>query len=693
HESLLSELLGKHTKLPVREATEGTKVQPDRVYIIPPNKNMTLEKGALRLAARTLHRGQHMPVDIFLRSLALDRGGRAAGVILSGANTDGALGIEAIKAEGGITLAQDPISARHRDMPTAAIETGCVDFVLPPAAIGQELARIDKHPYVRTLPLVEPETAVGSTQLKSEGEAAEEQARIDSESERSRAAQSVQRIFSLLRSSVGVDFTMYKPATVQRRIQRRMALLRIEKIEDYARLLRSNEAEIVALYQDILIKVTSFFRDSAAFDYLKRWIFPRMLKGRSKDDSLRIWVPGCSSGEEAYSIAICLAEYLGRRRSDFPVQIFATDLSDASLDRARDGIYIENIALDISADRLRRFFVRNGRNYQIIKSIREMVIFARQNLAKDPPFSRLDLISCRNVLIYLGATLQKKIFPMFHYALRHGGFLLLGNSENIGEFTDLFAQVDKRSRIFVRKDNVPHGRFEPFAALLAASGERADLRLATAGPPPSRQRSAASSAVAEKADVDLQREVNRILLQRYTPSGVVVSNELEVVQFHGKGQKYFEPAPGKASFNMLKLIKEGLAVQSRAAVASARREGRTVKRRATFSDDAGIHEIELEVIPLKVGEEYNRHFLILFNELSSAVDAPADIKTRGDRSDARHREDGRMVGALRQELAATRQYLQTIIEEQDASNEEIKSANEEILSSNEELQSTNEELE
>ncbi|MBV8415130.1 MAG: hypothetical protein JO251_07970, partial [Verrucomicrobia bacterium] len=650
HESLLSELLGKHTKLPVREATEGTKVQPDRVYIIPPNKNMTLEKGALRLAARTLHRGQHMPVDIFLRSLALDRGGRAAGVILSGANTDGALGIEAIKAEGGITLAQDPISARHRDMPTAAIETGCVDFVLPPAAIGQELARIDKHPYVRTLPLVEPEASVGSTQPKSEGEAAEEQARIDSESERSRAAQSVQRIFSLLRSSVGVDFTMYKPATVQRRIQRRMALLRIEKIEDYARLLRSNEAEIVALYQDILIKVTSFFRDSAAFDYLKRWIFPRMLKGRSKDDSLRIWVPGCSSGEEAYSIAICLAEYLGRRRSDFPVQIFATDLSDASLDRARDGIYIENIALDISADRLRRFFVRNGRNYQIIKSIREMVIFARQNLAKDPPFSRLDLISCRNVLIYLGATLQKKIFPMFHYALRHGGFLLLGNSENIGEFTDLFAQVDKRSRIFVRKDNVPHGRFEPFAALLAASGERADLRLATAGPPPSRQRSAASSAIADKADVDLQREVNRILLQRYTPSGVVVSNELEVVQFHGKGQKYFEPAPGKASFNMLKLIKEGLAVQSRAAVASARREGRTVKRRATFSDDAGIHEIELEVIPLKVGEEYNRHFLILFNELSSAVDAPADIKTRGDRSDARHREDGRMVGALRQEL-------------------------------------------
>ena len=693
HESLLSELLGKHTKLPVREATEGTKVQPDRVYIIPPNKNMTLEKGALRLAARTLHRGQHMPVDIFLRSLALDRGGRAAGVILSGANTDGALGIEAIKAEGGITLAQDPVSARHRDMPTAAIETGCVDFVLPPAAIGQELARIDKHPYVRTLPLVEPEASIGSTQLKSEGEAAEEQARIDSESERSRAAQSVQRIFSLLRSSVGVDFTQYKPATVQRRIQRRMALLRIEKIEDYARLLRSNEAEIVALYQDILIKVTSFFRDPAAFDYLKRWIFPRMLKGRSKDDSLRIWVPGCSSGEEAYSIAICLAEYLSRRRSDFPVQIFATDLSDASLDRARDGIYIENIALDISAERLRRFFVRNGRNYQIIKSIREMVIFARQNLAKDPPFSRLDLISCRNVLIYLGATIQKKIFPMFHYALRHGGFLLLGNSENIGEFTDLFAQVDKRSRIFVRKDNVPHGRFEPFAALLAASAERADLRLATAGSLPSRQRSAASSGVAEKADVDLQREVNRILLQRYTPSGVVVSNELEVVQFHGKGQKYFEPAPGKASFNMLKLIKEGLAVQSRAAVASARREGKTVKRRATFSDDAGIHEIELEVIPLKVGEEHNRHFLILFNELSSAIDAPADIKTREDRSDARHRQDGRTIGALRQELAATRQYLQTIIEEQDASNEEIKSANEEILSSNEELQSTNEELE
>jgi len=694
HESLLSELLGKHTKLPVREATEGTQVQPDHVYIIPPNKNMTLEKGALRLAARTLHRGQHMPVDIFLRSLAADRGSGAAGVILSGANTDGALGIEAIKAEGGVTFVQDPASARHRDMPTAALETGCVDFVQPPAGIAKELARVDKHSYAQVLPVVDTEGLAAAAHPRPEDEANAERSRVDFDTEKSRTAQSLQRIYTLLRSSVGVDFAQYKPATVQRRIQRRMALLRVENIEDYARFLRTNESEIVALYQDILIKVTSFFRDPTAFDYLKRWIFPRILKGRSRDEAIRIWVPGCSSGEEAYSIAICVAEYLGRRRSDFPVQIFATDLSDASLDRARDGVYIENIALDVSPERLRRFFVKNGRNFQIIKSIREMVIFARQNLAKDPPFSHLDLISCRNVLIYLGSALQKKIFPMFHYALRHGGFLLLGNSENIGEFTDLFAQVDKRSRIFVRKDNVPRGRLEPFAsALLAAPTEGPSLRLATAGPPPSRVRPTEPSADAAKADLDVQREVNRILLQRYTPSGVVVNNELEVVQFHGKGQKYFEPAPGKASFSMLKLIKEGLAVQSRAAVAAARREGRSIKRHASFSDDAGVHQIELEVVPLKGTEDRARYFLILFNETSLGAEAPAGIKARSDKSGVRDRRDNRKLESLMEELAATRQYLQSIIEEQDASNEEIKSANEEILSSNEELQSTNEELE
>jgi two-component system, chemotaxis family, CheB/CheR fusion protein len=695
HESLLSELLGKHTKLPVREATEGTKVQPDHVYIIPPNKNMTLEKGALRLAARTLHRGQHMPVDIFLRSLAADRGSRAAGVILSGANTDGALGIEAIKAEGGITFVQDPGSARHRDMPTAALETGCVDFVLAPAGIGQELARIDKHSYVRTLPVVDTEGPAIPTHVKLEGEPVEEQTHVVADAEKGRAAQSLQRIYALLRSSVGVDFAQYKPATVQRRIQRRMALLRLERIEDYARFLRTNEAEIVALYQDILIKVTSFFRDPAVFDYLKRWIFPRILKSRTRDEGIRIWVPGCSSGEEAYSIAICLAEYLGRgRRSDFPVQIFATDLSEASLDRARDGVYIENIALDVSADRLRRFFVRNGHNFQIIKSVREMVIFAKQNLAKDPPFSHLDLISCRNVLIYLGAAVQKKLFPMFHYALRHGGYLLLGKSENIGEFTDLFAQGDKRSRIFLRKDHVPRGRLGPFAtALLGGHAERADLRAVTAGPPPSRIRSEPSAAEAEKAELDIQREVNRILLQRYTPSGVVVNSELEVVQFHGKGQKYFAPAPGKASFSLLKLIKEGLAVQSRAAIAAARRDGRVVKRRASFSDDAGIHQIDLEVIPLRGSEEHDRHFLVLFNEFPPSVEAPADTKLKSDKPSGRGHQDDRKIEALMQELGATRQYLQSIIEEQDASNEEIKSANEEILSSNEELQSTNEELE
>jgi two-component system CheB/CheR fusion protein len=700
HQSLLSELLGRRTKLPVREASEDTRVLPDRVYVIPPNKNMTLEKGALRLAARTLHRGQHMPVDIFLRSLAQDRGNRAVGVILSGANTDGALGIEAIKAEGGITLAQQPESARHGDMPAAAIGTGCVDFVLSPTAIARELARIDRHPYVRaepTLPDVHDAEVTLEPVEKDESQQPKLAHSIDVQGAKT-PPKELQRILLLLRNSIGVDFSQYKPATVQRRIQRRMALLRMEKLEDYAQFLRTNEAEVLALYHDILITVTSFFRDPAVFEYLKQRILPRMFKGRDKEDMLRIWVPGCSSGEEAYSIAICVAEYLGRRRVDLAVQIFATDLSEGALDRAREATYIENIALDVSAERLRRFFTRDGRSYRITKPIREMVIFARQNLAKDPPFSRLDLISCRNLLIYLSPALQKRVFPIFHYALRPGGFLLLGNSETVGEFTDLFGQVDKRARVFVCKNTMGRAWFEPPGAWLRTEeAEREQIRLASAGPPPSRGRgSERSEEVMGASSLDIQREVNRILLQRYTPPGVVVDDDLEINQFHGQGHSYFEPTPGKASFNLLKLLKPGLAAQARAALAAARKERRVVRRNASFSDRERVHEVELEVIPLKTAQEGDRHFLLLLHEISTpghARNTGAETRTHGAKSEASRRLEAREVQNLQQELGATHQYLQSIIEEQDATNEEIKSANEEILSSNEELQSTNEELE
>ncbi len=437
HKSLLRELLSRRTKLSVREITDGARVEIDHLYIIPPNRNLRIDHGRLVLGPRTLHRGQHMPVDVFLRSLAEEARSRAVAVILSGANTDGALGVEAIKGEGGIVFVQDESTAKYHEMPSAAIATGCVDFVLPPAAVARELARLDRHAYIHVADRLESAAEHGDAPAEKPGKDAPADIAVPEDddagdprwrgatilTEQQRFQQDLRRLLLLLRNSVGVDFTNYKQATIQRRIMRRMALLRFDKLNDYARFLRNNENELLALYQDLLIKVTSFFRDPAAFDYLRKRIFPRLFKDRSPDDPVRVWVPGCATGEEAYSLAITFLEFLGRRRNEYQVQIFATDLSEPSLDRAREGEYIENIALDVPSERLKRFFTRHGRSYRIAKPVREMIIFARQNLVKDPPFSRLDLVSCRNVLIYLGQPLQRRIFPVFHYALRPGGFL------------------------------------------------------------------------------------------------------------------------------------------------------------------------------------------------------------------------------------------------------------------------------
>lgn len=662
--SLLSELLSRATPVPVKDAADGTLVEPDHIYVMPPNVNISMVGRRLRLSPRTLHRGQHMPVDIFLRSLAAECRGRAAAVILSGSLTDGALGVEAIKAEGGITFAQDEASAGQNDMPAAAIGTGCVDFIIPPGAIARELVRLQAHPYPRA-EVQEEETARAA-------EAAEAPA-VRSGRGNARA-QELQRILLLLRNGCDVDFSQYKMATVQRRIQRRMALLHVESMAEYLRVLRDNRAEVQSLYNDLLIKVTSFFRDPEAFDYLRRKVIPRLFKGRAVGETLRVWCAGCATGEEAYSLAICIAEYLGRRRADYPVQIFATDLSEISLDRAREGVYIENIALDVTPDRLRRFFVREGRNYRVTKSIREMVVFARQNLTKDPPFSRLDLAVCRNLLIYLDLPLQRRVFPLLHYGLKPGGYLMLGNSETPGEFGDLFNPVDKGFRMYVRRPGSTRARYEPPLALEAEPVRSARSRL----PAPSVEPPPAG---------DFQRETDRILLNRYTPPGVVIDADLEILQFRGQTQPFFEPSPGKASLNLGKLVKEGLFVPLRAAIALARRDNRPVKKSLLFSDQAREREVEVEVIPLAGGSAAGRCMLILFHAAGAAPDpkpASAPPKRPGDR---------REVNRLEQELAASRQYLQNIVEEQDATSEEIKSANEEILSSNEELQSTNEELE
>ncbi|MBV8898561.1 MAG: PAS domain-containing protein [Verrucomicrobia bacterium] len=497
----------------------------------------------------------------------------------------------------------------------------------------------------------------------------------------------LQRVLALLRRSFGADFTWYDPATIQRRVLRRMSLLRIDQIENYARLLHGNEAELVALYQDILLKVSSFFRDPDVFDFLQRRVFPHIFKRNSSNQGARLWVPGCSTGEEAYSLAICLSEYLGRHRVDYPVQIFATDLSEAALNRAREGIYPEKIASDVSGERLRRFFTHTGRSYRIAASIRERIVFAQHNLAKDPPFSRLDLISCRNVLSALDAGLQRKIGSIFFYALRPGGHLVLGTSENAREFSDLFTPLDQQTHVLVRKINAFGLRAEPPVAALFAAGPPSPNPDPAEPPSPSDQFRGAATAEAgrDAAGLEVVHETNRLLIQRYAPPGVVVNSHFDVIQFHGQGHAYLEPAYGKASFSLLKLIKAPLAIHVRTLMAAARTHYTPQTQRVTYREGGITQELELEVVPLRASEEC--HFLILFHRATPGGPAsePLPVKDKPPETDR--------LGALLQELTITRQHLQRIIKEQDAANEEIRGANEEIRSSNEELQATNEELE
>ena len=441
-DSILAELLAKATSMPVREVEDGMTVEPDHVYVIPPNTALAVFHGVLRLLPRGETPAQHMPVDSFFRSLAEDQGQNAIGIILSGTGSDGSLGVQAIKAEGGIVLAQDG-SAKYDGMPRSAVATGSVDYVLSPEKIAAELKRISRHP------LTTFHTAVKTGLPIQAGE------------------DHLNKIFMRVRTATGVDFTYYKQATVLRRIHRRMLLHKIDALEHYVRYLQENPAEAGILYQDILINVTSFFRDPETFTSLKNVVFPRFLENRSSDSPLRVWVPGCSTGEEAYSIAMCFSEFSEERGVSPPIQFFASDIDEAAIEKARQGLYPDNIVQDVSPERLRRFFIRTEQGYQISKPIRELCVFARQNLIKDPPFSKMDLISCRNLMIYFGPLLQKKVLPILHYALSPSGYLMLGRSESIGEFANLYSLVDKNSRIFSKKTS---------ATLLHFDGERAPIR-------------------------------------------------------------------------------------------------------------------------------------------------------------------------------------------------------------------------
>jgi two-component system CheB/CheR fusion protein len=666
HHSILTELLARKTIMSVTEVSEGLPVKANQVYVIPPNATMYISNQTLHLSPREESRGLHMSVDHFMRALAEQKGNRAIGVILSGSGSDGTLGMAEIQAHGGVTFAQDEASAKYDGMPRSAVVAGYVDYVLPPKGIAKELARIARHPYVARDPLSQGAEAAPAPSA------------------------GMNSIFQVLRRATGVDFTHYRQTTILRRIQRRMVVHKIDIIEEYAKLVQSHPAEVKALYQDMLINVTSFFRTPRVFEALKSTVFAAIQKSVSREHGIRIWTPGCASGEETYSVAIALLEFLGDKASQMPIQFFGTDVSDLSVTKARNGLYPENIQGDVSPERLRRFFTKVEGGYRVSKTIRDMCIFAQHNVLNDPPFSRMDLICCRNLLIYLEPVLQNKIISLFHYALRSSGFLVLGSSEGLSATTGLFAVEDRTHKIFSRKSGSVH---QVGVLSLDSQSERKEygpIRIPVKQPDPAWNYAEA------------QKEFDRRLLTQYAPATVFANEEIEIIHTRGNVNRYLKLAPGRASLSLLKMAREGLLVELRNAISRAKKDNTVVEKRNlrikignenSERPDAAdsTRLVNFQVVPITLGNLKELYFMIVFQESS-----PEPARETAARR-ARPREETasalKQSAKLEQELAATKEYLQSVIETQEATNEELQSANEEILSSNEELQSTNEEME
>ncbi len=652
--SMLPDILSRTTQMPVTEAQEGIKVRPNHIYVIPPNVTMTIHKGVLQLNPRQKTRGLALTIDSFLLSLADDLSSKAIGVVLSGGNEDGTRGLESIKGAGGITFAQAEEAGMVSTMPNTAVASGHVDFILTPQQIAEKLGNISCHPYIKeSEPVAVTEVAIEATDP-------------------------LLHLFQILRAATGVDFTYYKHTTLKRRIQRRMMLYRLDNLEDYIYFLQTHPVEVNALYQDVLITVTSFFRDPEAFEALKTKVFPILTKQRKTDDPIRVWIAGCSTGEEAYSIAISLIEFLTNQGMNIPIQIFATDVNEVAIEKARIGIYKPNQVADISPERLQRFFVPLDNGYQISKLIRELCVFAKQNLINDPPFSRLDLITCRNVMIYLGSPVQKKIVPIFHYGLKPTGFLMLGTSETVGEFADLFAVVDKKYKIYNRK----------ITSIILP------IEIIPSQQPVESRKPQPSVPNISWNDIEIQKQADRIVLNQFSPVGVVIDKNLEILQFRGQTSLYLEPAPGKPSFNLLKMAKEELRLDLRTSIHQAKRQRVAVKKEGIkIIRNELVRLVNIEIIPFQMPNQQTEDLLlVLFMESSPAVTSVQALNSDIESVQEQNNNYAKEIADLRQELKTNKEYLQSIIEEQQASNQDLKAANEEILSSNEELQSTNEEL-
>ena len=644
HDSMLTEILQRSTAMPVHEAQDHMAVALNNVYVIPPNREMSIFNGRLQLSVPENPRGQRMLIDLFLRSLAEEQGEKAIGVILSGTGSDGTLGLRAILGAGGISFVQDPATAKYNGMPSSAIESGLATYVLPVDKMPEQLMTYVKN--IFDLKIKPPAPAPVP-------------------------AGALNRIMHAIRSRTGHDFSLYKQSTVCRRIERRMIVHNIADTDIYARYLKEHPEEVQQLFKELLINVTSFFRDPESFDALKRDLLPQLLSNKPETYVFRVWVVGCATGEEAYSIAILLREYMEETKHDFKVQIYSTDIDEDAIAVARSGSYPANIAMDISEERLRRFFVKEETGYRIKKDIREMVVFAVQNVIKDPPFTKLDMVSCRNLLIYLEPELQNRIIPAFHYALKPGGALFLSSSESIGSHAEFFAPINRKWKIYQAKTSIASAR------TVMARGLSWNVNHPGRGP----------DDTLKTKDPNFAELTKRALLQFFAPASVITDERGEILYVHGDTGKYLRPSPGQPSLNIMEMAREGLQAELRTAINNAvAQKTQVVFKGLPVKTNGARHGVTLIVRPL-VDPLASRPLLIISFQDMEEQEKPARKGRPVTKKQPEHLEE------LEQELLHTRETLQATIEESQASNEELKSTNEELQSTNEELQSTNEELE
>jgi len=645
HKGILVELLQHKTSLQVFQIKDRMRVEANCVYVIPPNKDISIQHGVLHLLAPLKPRGLRLPIDSFFRSLADDQHDQSIGVILSGMGSDGTLGLRAIKEKGGCVFVQSPDTAKFDGMPHSAIDAGLADVVADVQELPTKISA-----YIHHAPLFTKPSILDEDQAQS----------------------SLEKVMLILRMQTGHDFSLYKKTTIYRRVERRIGLHHIDNIATYVRFLRENPQEVDLLFRELLIGVTNFFRDPAAWELMKAAALQALLADRAPEQTLRAWAPGCSTGEEAYSLAILFKEALDARphklTKNFRLQIFATDLDAHAIEKAREGVYPAGIATDVSPERLTRFFVKTERGYQVTKAIREMVIFAPQNIIMDPPFTKLDILTCRNLLIYLTPELQKKLLPLFHYSLKPGGVLFLGSSETIGGFSDLFETLDSKSRIYQRRDSALSERPIEFPTKFSSA------------------RPSATAKAAEKPVVNIQALADQLLLQVYAPAAVLTNENGDILYVSGRTGKYIEAAAGKANWNIFVMAREGLRYELTAAFQKAARKKETVTlKNMVVGTNGGKQVVNVTIQPLDNANGLHEMLLIVFSDVAASSTAKLSGKpARGAAAS--------QLAELKQQLEFARHETQGVREQMQTSQEELKSTNEELQSTNEELQSTNEEL-